>query len=174
MPQILSTIQSPGFSVYKAPQLPTKEVGVSVFLAGSIDMGKASEWQVYLTSTFSDLPITVFNPRHDDWSLKWEQDISNSKFKEQVMWEMDRLNEVDVIALYFEPGTTSPISLLQLGKYASSGKLVVCCPEGFWKRGNVQVICELDGVPLMKTMEELEVHTRKRLEEAIEKLPVPS
>jgi hypothetical protein len=170
----MSKVQPPDFLVYKAPQLPDKKVGVSVFLAGSIEMGKASEWQIYFTSTLSDLPITVFNPRHDNWDLTWKQDISHLKFKEQVVWEMDRLNEVDVIALYLEPGTLSPISLLQLGKYASSGRLVVCCPEGFWKRGNVQVICELDGVLLVETMDELKQHTRKRLEEAIEKLPVPS
>jgi len=161
---------SPGFSVYKAPNILNKKVGTSVFLAGSIKMGKASEWQIDFTLALSDLPVTVFNPRRDDWDLTWKQDISHPKFREQVDWEMNRLDQVDTIALYFEPGTMSPISLLELGLYALSGrKLVVCCPDGYWKRGNVQVLCERYGLLLVETKEELIGHVRKRLEEAIKK-----
>lgn len=164
----MSTINSSaGFSVCKAPRIPNKEDGVKVFLAGSIEQNKASDWQTVFTSALSDLPVTVFNPRRDYWDPTWEQDISNQKFKEQVVWELDRLNEADAVALFFEPGTMSPISLLELGLYASSGKLVVCCPDGYWRRGNVQVVCDQYGILLVETMEELKEHTRKRLEEAI-------
>jgi hypothetical protein len=66
-----------------------------------------------------------------------KQDISNPWFKKQVDWEMDHLNKADIIALYFQPRTLGPISLLELGMHAkdlsydsTSRKLVVCCLKG--------------------------------------------
>ena len=44
--------------------------------------------------------------------------------------------------MYFDPNTKSPISLLELGLFAKSGKLIVYCPEGFWRKGNVDVVCK--------------------------------
>jgi hypothetical protein len=49
--------------------------------------------------------------------------------------------------MYFSPETKSPISLLELGLYANSGKLVVYCPEGFWRKGNVDIVCEKYFIP---------------------------
>jgi hypothetical protein len=57
------------------------------------------------------------------------------------------LEDADIILLYFDPNTKSPISLLELGLYARSKKLFVCCPDGFWRQGNVRVVCERYGVP---------------------------
>ncbi|KAF2181343.1 hypothetical protein K469DRAFT_455080, partial [Zopfia rhizophila CBS 207.26] len=96
----------------------------SVFLVGSIEMGKAIDWQQELN------PITIFNPRRDDWDKSWEQGITNPPFREQVTWELDRLDEADVIALFFRPGILSLISLLELGIHLRSSKLVVCCSKG--------------------------------------------
>ncbi|KAF2177334.1 hypothetical protein K469DRAFT_809236 [Zopfia rhizophila CBS 207.26] len=53
------------------------------------------------------------------------------------MWELDYPDEADIIALYFQANTISPISLLELGAYSKSRKIVVCCPEGFRRRGNI-------------------------------------
>jgi hypothetical protein len=57
--------------------------------------------------------------------------------------------------MFFDPVSKAPISLLELGLYAKSGRMAVCCPEGYWRRGNVQVICQRFGVKLVGTMEEL-------------------
>ena len=82
-----------------------------------------------------------------------KQDIIEEKFKEQVNWELDLINEADVIALYLQANTMSPISLLELGRHVKDGKLVVCCLEGFWRRGNVQIVCDRYGIPLLDTEE---------------------
>ena len=37
----------------------------SVFLAGSIDMGRAEPWQATIEQAFADTPITILNPRRD-------------------------------------------------------------------------------------------------------------
>jgi len=136
----------------------------SVFLAGSIEMGKAELWQDSLAESLSDLPVNILNPRRPDWNSEWKQDPDFGKFKEQVDWELDHLDAVDVIALYFDPATKSPISLLELGLHAASGKLVVLCPEGFWRRGNVQIVCARHGVTMVKDKAELILEVRKRLE----------
>ncbi len=84
------------------------------------------------------------------------------------------MEAADVIALFFDPGTKSPISLLELGLWAKEGggrdgKLIVCCPAGFWRRGNVQVVCAKFGVQLVETLEELKGAVGERLRVAAEK-----
>jgi hypothetical protein len=153
----------------------------SVFIAGSIEMGRAVDWQAdfidHLTTHFSGAAaaastgpnqITILNPRRADWNLAWKQDITCPEFKEQVEWELEHLAKADVVALYLCPGTMSPISLLELGLYANArDKLVVCCPEGYWRRGNVQVVCAVYGVQLVDTLEELRTIVDERLEMVI-------
>jgi hypothetical protein len=48
----------------------------------------------------------------------------------------------DIVVVYFHPATKAPISLLELGLSAKTGKAIVFCPEGYWKRGNVQIVCK--------------------------------
>lgn len=154
---------SGGFQEFKAPQ-DTSNAGMkSVFLAGSIDMGKAENWQERLTRELSDLPVSVFNPRRDDWDSSWVQDISDPKFNEQVTWEMDHLDKASVIALYFDPKGQAPITLMELGLHAHVGNVVVCCPEGFWRRGNVQMVCARYDIPLYENIEDLIEDVRERL-----------
>jgi Nucleoside 2-deoxyribosyltransferase like len=151
----------------KPPVWPTV-TQPSIFLAGSIEMGAAIDWQSAITSALSHLPVTIFNPRRDDWDNSWTQDIGDAQFKEQVDWEMDHLNKSDVIALFLQPGTYSPISLLELGMHAADGKMVVCCPTGYWRRGNVQIVCHRYGIPLVETREELIEQVRTKLEKCLE------
>jgi hypothetical protein len=54
--------------------------------------------------------------------------------------------------------------LLELGLFARSGKMVVCCPEGFWRRGNVQIVCQSFEIQLVETLEELKDAVTKKLE----------
>jgi hypothetical protein len=144
----------------------------SVFLAGSIEMGKARLWQDELTKLLSDMKITVLNPRREDWNKEWKQETDFGPFKQQVDWEMDHLEVADVIALYFQPGTMSPISLLELGLHAASRKVIVCCPKDFWRRGNVEIVCMRYGLTMVETFEELATETRKRLQKCLDERKV--
>lgn len=129
---------------------------ITVFLAGSIEMGTATKWQDQVIDHLNSLPITrhytLFNPRRQDWDSTWEQDARNPNFYQQVNWELNALDKADKILMYFDPGTKSPISLLELGLYASSGKLIVVCPDGFWKKGNVELVCEKYGIPMFDNL----------------------
>lgn len=133
----------------KAPEkIPENSAKPTVFLAGSIEMGTAEPWQNEVAEALSEKDIMILNPRRDDWDASWVQRIDNPEFYTQVNWELDAQDAADVIALYFEPSTKSPISLLELGLYAASGKLIVCCPEGFWRKGNVDIVCQRYGIPV--------------------------
>ena len=127
---------------------------VSVFLAGSIEMGKAEDWQVRLETELNDFNVTVFNPRRDDWDSSWEQKESNDQFNYQVNWELNRLTESSIVFLYLSPGTQSPISLLELGAFAERSNMVVCCPTGFWRKGNVDIFCTRAGIPVYENLED--------------------
>ncbi len=125
-----------------------------IFLAGSIEMGAAENWQEVIEDTFrhkSDL--VIFNPRRDDWDSSWVQKESNGQFNYQVNWELDKLTEADIIFMYFAPDTKSPISLLELGLYADTKKMIVVCPDNFWRKGNVDIVCNRYDIPIYETLD---------------------
>lgn len=143
----------------KPPQpLPvsnTKNV-FRVFLAGSIEMGEAPNWQMQVEREFAAKgDVLLYNPRREDWDSTWVQTLENPQFNTQVNWELEAMEAADLIIMYFAPGTQSPITLLELGLYARSGKLVVCCPEGFWRKGNVDIVCQRYDIPRAATIAQL-------------------
>lgn len=129
----------------------------SIFLAGSIEMGVAVDWQRQIVSELATEDILILNPRRDAWDSSWEQSIDNPKFREQVEWELDALDAADLIAMYFDPNTKSPITLLELGFHAAKNpeKLRVCCPKTFWRKGNIDITCARYGVAQVETIDEL-------------------
>ena len=113
----------------------------SIFLAGSIEMGSAEEWQKKVIADLSNDWI-ILNPRRTDWDSSWEQKKSNPQFFEQVSWELEAQEDASLIAMYFDEETKSPITLMELGLFAATRKLIVCCPEDYWKEGNVDIVCD--------------------------------
>ena len=127
----------------------------SIFLAGSIEMGKAEDWQKELGNWLMERNYNIFNPRRDDWDSSWSQTYEDPQFSQQVKWELNALDKSDWIIMYLDPLTKSPISLLELGLFANSKKLIVVCPDGFWRNGNVEVVCSLYDIPLLNSIDEL-------------------
>jgi hypothetical protein len=151
-PQI--PLQNTRCHIAKPPQPPVIR-GKSVFLSGSIEQGAAVDWQTRITTSLSHLPITILNPRRAEWDSSWVEDISCAPFREQVEWELDALDAADVIAIYFDKDTKAPVTLMELGLHAKRANVVVCCPQGYWKRGNVQIVCARFGIEVVETLEEL-------------------
>lgn len=120
----------------------------SLFLAGSIEQGKAVNWQESIEKVFKDQDGVIYNPRRDDWDSSWVQSIKNKQFRTQVEWELKAMDAANVIAMYFDGKTKSPITLLELGLYASDKKLIVYCPNEYWRRGNVEIVCRQYKIPL--------------------------
>ncbi len=134
-----------------------------VFLAGSIEMGRADNWQARAAEALADLDVVILDPRRDAWDASWRQSIDEPQFREQVEWELDGLDRADVIAMWIAPETKAPITLLELGLHARGGKVIVGCPEGFWRRGNVEIVCARYALPLVATWDAFIGTLRARL-----------
>lgn len=151
----MKEIQAPK-PIYSVGHEPQSER--AIFLAGSIEMGTAEKWQERVVRELKNTTWVLLNPRRDDWDASWEQTIHNDKFVEQVAWELDAMERARYILMYFDPNTKSPITLLELGLYAGAetgtrlSKLVVVCPEGFWRKGNVDVVCERYNVRQLNSL----------------------
>lgn len=138
----------------KAPNTRTVTKHPSIFLAGSIEMGKAENWQTETEKVFEPYIGTIFNPRRDDWDSSWKQTVENVKFKEQVNWELDGLDEANYILIHFDPKTQAPISFGEFSAHYKSGKIFVSCPKGWWRRGNVEVMCKRAEIPVYESLDE--------------------
>lgn len=142
--------------IFAPNKLDIKKSEKSVFLAGSIELGKAEPFQQELTDKLKEYSdLVLLNPRRPDFDATAKQEKNNPYFRGQVLWELEALEKADVIYMYFDPNTKSPISLLELGLYCQSGKLIVCCPEGFWRKGNVDITCEKYDTPVFETKEDI-------------------
>ena len=64
------------------------------------------------------------------------------------------MGQSDYVIMYFDRAT--PITLLELGLLASMRpqKVLVVCPDGYWRKGNVDVVCDRYGIKKCKTLEE--------------------
>lgn len=142
---------------YEVDKLTTNKQPI-VFLGGSIEMGKADEWQADIGKTFKNVDAILLNPRRKDWDSSWEQSIENEQFREQVEWELKGMDDANIVFLNFLADTKSPITLMELGLHAKGNKRVlVCCPEGFWRKGNVDIVCEKYGVMYVDDYEKAKI-----------------
>lgn len=130
---------------YKAPtEYPKDDGKLSVFLAGTIDNGESDDWQHNISEQLKDCDVNILNPRRSDWN----PDSGIDDLKNQINWELDALEDATLIIMYLAPNSKSPISLMELG--LNTGKpMVVCCPDGFWRKTNVDVVCERYQIPVI-------------------------
>jgi hypothetical protein len=117
----------------------------SIFLAGSIEMGHARPWHQEVIDAMQEEDVVILNPRRKEWDATWHQSMDNPVFAEQVNWELDYLYLADIAFFYFQANTKSPISLAELGFVLGTGRdrtdTVVVCESGFWRKGNVNIMC---------------------------------
>ena len=150
--------------VVTSPQpLPASHDRARLFLGGSIDMGKASDWQRDMVAALAGERVAILNPRRPDWNPAWKPEASDPNFRQQVEWELAALDSADIIILYFAPGSQSPVSLLEMGLHARSGKLIIYCPDGFWRKGNVDITAERYGAKQVSSFDELLREVRARI-----------
>lgn len=93
-----------------------------IFLAGGIT--GAGDWQSEAAAQIRQKapfngPITVFNPRRENF------DVSNKLMsQEQISWENLALLRAKVVLFWFPKEAACPITLLELGRMATMGKLI--------------------------------------------------
>lgn len=154
--------------VFSPPSYPSLKDTKSVFLAGSIEMGAAPDWQKEFIDMFgrsfgpahSSDSWTILNPRRPDWDASWKQEISDPQFYQQVEWELSYLEKANHIVFYFAEDTISPISLLELGKFSSRGNALVITHQRFQRKGNVDIFCHRYNIPKFYNMEGIVKHLK--------------
>lgn len=118
----------------------------TMFLGGSIEMGKAYPWQLYAIDRFAADDIVILNPRRPDWDNTWIQSAGNPEFNHQVNWELNGIDRADCVVMFFDEKTMSPIMMMELGYLAGKvyagdiNKGIVYCRDSFWRKGNVDII----------------------------------
>jgi len=135
----------------------------SIFLGGTIDMGREpSNWQNQVIDAIKDYEVTIFNPRRENWNSSWEQRESNPEFNHQVTWELSCLEKADLIIIYFAPNSQSPITLLETGIFHKKN-MIVCCPEGFYRKGNIDIVCTRYNILKVESIDSLISYIRAEL-----------
>ncbi|CAP86471.1 hypothetical protein EN45_051570 [Penicillium chrysogenum] len=136
----------------------------SIFLAGTTSKVDNYDWRERLSTALSDMSVTVYNPYRPDWDSSWREEIDFVPYREQVEWELEKQEKADIVVIYFHPATQAPISLLEFGLCARvPGKAIIVCPEGYWKRGNVQIACKKYGIEMVNDDDGLREAVVKRL-----------
>jgi hypothetical protein len=139
--------------VITAPEPQDKANDFTIFLAGSIEQDKAERWQDRVIEALRDTDFCVLNPRRKAWDATWKQSKDEKNFVEQVKWELRGQRIAAVVLFYFDPNTKAPVTMLELGLF--NRKAIVCCPEGYWRKGNVDIVCEEYGIPMANSLDEL-------------------
>ena len=123
----------------------------TVFLAGTIDNGNSEDWQQTVAAKLAgrDRRYLLYNPRQEEWHPEREGEMDY-----QVHWELEHMEKADHILMVFLPGSQSPITFLELGLHARSGKLLVVCTPGFYRYDNVRITCACYGVPVYGSIDE--------------------
>ncbi|KKK99661.1 hypothetical protein LCGC14_2630500 [marine sediment metagenome] len=135
------------FSVVTPPSLFFPSSGPKIFLAGSINMGKAPDWQgnviKYIKETWTDCDVTVYNPRR-------AEEFTPEMEEEQVAWEACMLQNADFILMHLAAeGGVSPISLLELGLYMRNEKLYLSMDKDYPRRYVTSIHYALSGANIM-------------------------
>ncbi len=124
---------------------------VTIFLAGTIDMGNSENWQAALVETFSSSEgrYILYNPRRDTFTSTPEE------MEYQVNWELDHLEKSQIIIMNILGSSNSPVTLLEMGLFMKSGKLLVACEPDYYRHANVLLTCARYNVPLYSSLKAL-------------------
>ena len=124
----------------------------SVFLAGSIEMGRAELWQPRVAQTFLDAGAAVFDPRREDWDAGWVQDPTpGSPFETQVSWELSHLARADLVFFRITHDGPAIVSMIEMGLMIGAGRpVVIQADPGYMRYGNIAITARRWQVPLFE------------------------
>ena len=125
----------------------------SVFLAGTIDNGDSLNWQDKTIIELINLGFNcdIYNPRVEHWN----PNATKEEVEYQIKWEQNHLDNADLIVMVLLDDSKSPISLLELGLYAKSKKIVVFCTTNFYRWDNVRLTCDKYNIELIQDLNPL-------------------
>lgn len=129
-----------------------KDSSIKIFLAGTIDCDQGSvDWQHKICDKIQNIndnkySITIYNPRREEFP-----DNGSKEVRRQIRWEHAHMDDADYIIMNILEDSKSPITLMELGMYAESKKLIVFCKPKFYRYDNVKLVCQKYKIPLYNT-----------------------
>lgn len=120
----------------EAPYVVEDDGRPSIFLAGGIT--GCVDWQSTVRWYLEDAPVTVYNPRREDFDV-----TRGDTAAQQVRWEYIHLHLADVTLFWFPASdpkvTVQPIALFELGVVLGGfdRRFVVGADEGYPRREDI-------------------------------------
>lgn len=112
-----------------------------IYLAGS-----QGDWRNHFIQRLENLlPIDVFNPDHPECDIEWE---------------IDHISIANVIPFYL---STDSSSLLTLGLFAKTDRLIVCCEQSHPQKRNIDLLCQREDIHQVDSLDLLIEATIKRI-----------
>ena len=141
------------FLPHEAYEVALADTFVAVDLA--LRQRCCEDWQAAVIARFRDSVHgrwLFFNPRRKVFHATPEE------MEYQVAWELEHLEAADLILMNLLGSGKSPVSLLELGLHARSGRLRVACEPDYYRYDNVRITCRHYGIPLYDSFDELLEH----------------
>lgn len=115
---------------------------ISVFLAGTIDLGNSRDWQSEIVKALEPYECKVYNPRKGEWDSHIAVNglPVDKKLEQQIQWEQYFLFNTTFVAMWLEPNSKSVVSMMELGQLIMARKpydLIVGTTPEFYRYGNV-------------------------------------
>lgn len=114
-----------------------------VYLSGAMT---GEDWQSKFTNELDSLRVDVFSPRYPSSHTVTPPD---GLFE----WEIDHMSIANVIAFNFIPDEDCSSALIALGMYAKTDRIIVCCPDGFFKKGDIDALCNREDIPQVDSLD---------------------
>lgn len=140
------------------------DMPLSIYLAGAIDMGAAVDWQAYVIDQLSDQPVRILNPRR---ATPFTPDMLD----EQVLWELDAMDRVNWILMWFPKDSKAPVAMFESGIYWNDDKLIIGAENGFYRRRNLELTADFYQRTLYPQLDDLLMVLRGRISTALEGFP---
>lgn len=119
-----------------------------IFLAGSMDINQPYTWRKNVIKTLNSKACFLDPTRLD------HNTMNNIEMENHINWELEALALSDIVFLNFLPTSQSPISLIELGMYVKSTKLLVNCPDQFYQSRYIKALCKKYKVPIYPSLNE--------------------
>ena len=117
-----------------------------LFLAGSIDLELPGDWRKSVTEKLCRR-FDFFNPTTNN-----HKSLTEKEWENHIEWELKAMERSDIILMNFLEEAKSPISLVELGLNTLNKKLVVICPERFYKRQYIVSLCKYYSTPIFNDL----------------------
>ncbi|CAM1372061.1 nucleoside 2-deoxyribosyltransferase domain-containing protein [Tenacibaculum xiamenense] len=128
-----------------------------VFLAGSMCIDKEDDWRKNVIKNFANV-FDFIDPTNENHNL-----LNDSQMEHHINWELEGLELSDIILMNLLPESKSPISMVELGLYARSNKLIICCPENFYQYRYIKTLAKKYNVALFTELEKGIQHLKKEI-----------